>query len=108
MNYYPSGEERDHRGVCCVCGMMVNTVVIDKLSEQRKQELKNLYDSLGVNEDDQDNCDFREVTSCCGAEDFIPVAYAVKCQKCSEWMDKRFGKRQKGGFYVCPACSDGL
>lgn len=106
MNYYPSGEEQERNGVCCVCGKMVHTIIVNKLSDQRKEELKKLYDSLGVEGGEQDDCDFREVTSCCKVEDFIPAVYAVKCQKCGEWMDRRFGKLQKGGSYVCPACSD--
>lgn len=106
MNYYPSSEERDHHGVCCICGKMVETIVIDKLSDQRKRELKRLYDSLGLEEEERDPCDFREVTSCCKTEDFIPITYAVRCLKCSEWMDRRYGKELKGGLYVCPACSD--
>jgi hypothetical protein len=37
--------------------------------------------------------DYREVTACCGSEDFIPEEYAERCKTCGKWYDERRGEK---------------
>lgn len=107
MKHYPSESEQDHQGVCVKCGRMSRTKIIDILEDQaevkrRRQSLRKsraFLEYLGLGnrelddeEDEEPAVDFREVTRCCGSEDFIPRGYAVFCKKCESWYDERRGK----------------
>lgn len=108
MNYYPSKEEREWQGVCIVCGKMVRTIIIDRMTPRKRLESKAFLEYLGLDDDGDDEGppkhDYREVTPCCKSEDFIPVSYAVRCSKCGEWADRRYCTRERGDAYTCPVC----
>jgi len=51
--------------------------------------------------------DYREVTVCCGSEDYIPADRAVKCLKCGEWVDRRYAYGNGPFFHEeCSAHAD--
>ena len=89
MNTKPSPEERDWYGVCWECGRMTGTVVQN-------------FGPINENGDRITN-DYREVTACCGSEDFLPEEYAIRCFKCNEWVDKRYTHRV-GERVICDMC----
>ena len=99
MNTYPNHKERDYAGVCILCWKMSSTVVIDRLRNDAEIHLCEI-------EDNDNPHDYREVTSCCHSEDFIPMAYATKCVTCREWVDERRCKRIGGDHYECEMCQD--
>lgn len=99
MNTYPTHMERDYAGVCIVCWKMSSTIVIDKLRNNSEIHLCEI-------EDDDNLHDYREVTSCCHSEDFIPMAYATKCVTCREWVDERWCKLIRGDHHECEMCQN--
>ena len=89
MNTKPSPDERDWYGVCQECGRMTGTIVRNK----------GVTSVQGFKITD----DYREVSACCGSEDFLPEEYAIRCFSCNEWVDKRYTHRVEDRV-VCDMC----
>ncbi len=89
MNTKPSAEERDWYGVCRECGRMTGTIV--------RNQNHDLESEFKIPDD------YREVTACCGSEDFIPEEYAIRCFKCNEWVDVRYTHKVEDRT-VCDMC----